>query len=65
MIGCTTSSSKSMRSKTLLDYGEAEHFHTRLIQLRALLEKDETAQPGVSCATPSAPNDHESTMRKK
>lgn len=54
-----------MRSKTLLDYGEAEHFHTRLIQLRALLEKDETAQPGVSCATPSAPNDHESTMRKK
>lgn len=43
--------------KQFLDYGEAEHFHARLTQLRALLAKEETASPDNERSTPKTPHD--------
>jgi len=40
-----------------LDYGEAEDFHARLMQLRALLAKEETAPPDNKRSTPKTPDD--------
>jgi len=40
-----------------LDYGEAENFHARLMQLRALLAKEETAPTDDARTTPPKPHD--------
>lgn len=40
-----------------LDYGEAEHFHARLIQLRAALAKEEAAPPDDGRTTQKMPHD--------
>lgn len=41
-----------------LDYGEAEHFHARLMELRALLTKEEAARPDDGCPPPQKPHDN-------